>query len=67
MAKLLKTDKQRRRELRDVEIYREWIEAIAVPGQSRTAVVEVLAKKYDISPMTVYNVIERVEGKTTVQ
>lgn len=59
---LFKTDCKAKREARDLAIYNEYNELIAIEGQSKTLVTEHLMKKYDIhSAGTIYIIRQRVE------
>lgn len=61
---LFKTDCKAKREARDLAIYNEYNELIAIEGQSRTLVTEHLMKKYDIhSAGTIYVIRQRVEER----
>lgn len=63
-AMLFKTDCKAKREARDLAIYNEYNELIAIEGQSRTLVTEHLMKKYDIhSAGTIYVIRQRVEER----
>ena len=62
--KIFKTECQEEREKRDMAIYNEYNELMAVEGQSRTRVTEYLKKKYDIhSAGTIYVILKRVEAR----
>ncbi len=62
--KIFKTECQIEREKRDMEIYNEYDELMAVKGQSRTLVTEHLMKKYGIhSAGTIYVIRRRVEAR----
>lgn len=62
--KIFKTKCQEEREKRDMAIYNEYNELMAVEGQSRTLVTEYLKKKYDIhSAGTIYVIRKRVEAR----
>lgn len=61
---LFKTDCKAKREARDLAIYNEYNELIAIEGQSKTLVTEHLMKKYDIhSAGTIYVIRQRVEER----
>lgn len=61
---LFKTDCKAKREARDLAIYNEYNELIAIEGQSKTLVTEHLMKKYDIhSAGTIYVIRKRVEER----
>ena len=61
---ILRTRFQEERDARDLEIYNEYNELTSVEGQSKTGVVELLMKKYDIhSASTIYVIRERVEKR----
>ncbi len=61
---LFKTDCKAKREARDLAIYNEYNELIAIEGQSKTLVTEHLMKKYDIhSAGTIYVIRQRVEDR----
>ena len=61
---LFKTDCKAKREARDLAIYNEYNELIAIEGQSKTLVTEHLMKKYDIhSAGTIYIIRQRVEER----
>lgn len=63
-AMLFKTDCKAKREARDLAIYNEYNELIAIEGQSKTLVTEHLMKKYDIhSAGTIYVIRQRVEER----
>ncbi|WP_418202547.1 hypothetical protein [Bacteroides sp.] len=63
-AMLFKTDCKAKREARDLAIYNEYNELIAIEGQSKTLVTEHLMKKYDIhSAGTIYVIRQRVEDR----
>lgn len=63
-AMLFKTDCKAKREARDLAIYNEYNELIAIEGQSKTLVTEHLMKKYDIhSAGTIYIIRQRVEER----
>lgn len=62
--KIFKTECQIEREKRDLAIYREYDELMAVKGQSRTLVTEHMMKKYGIhSAGTIYVIRRRVEAR----
>lgn len=62
--KIFKTECQEEREKRDLAIYNEYHELMAVKGQSRTLVTEHLMKKYGIhSAGTIYVIRRRVETR----
>lgn len=62
--KIFKTECQKEREKRDLAIYNEYDELMAVKGQSRTLVTEHLMKKYGIhSAGTIYVIRRRVEAR----
>lgn len=62
--KIFKTECQIEREKRDLAIYNEYDELMAVKGQSRTLVTEHLMKKYGIhSAGTIYVIRRRVEAR----
>lgn len=57
------TEAQRKRTLRDARLYKEYLELTAVPESSRTAIMQILMKKYDIaSTSTFYDIINRMKG-----
>lgn len=59
-----KTDFQREKEARDMQIYEEYIMLISEPGAAATKVQEFLMKKYNIhSPSTLWAIRKRVEAK----
>lgn len=62
--KIFKTECQKEREKRDMAIYNEYDELMAVKGQSRTLVTEHLMKKYGIhSAGTIYVIRRRVAAR----
>ncbi len=62
--KIFKTECQIEREKRDLAIYNEYDELMAVKGQSRTLVTEHLMKKYGIhSAGTIYVIRRRVAAR----
>lgn len=59
-----KTDYQREKEVRDKQIYEEYIMLTADPDTAVTKVQEYLMKKYNIhSPSTLWAIRKRVEAK----
>lgn len=61
---IFKTDCQQEREKRDMAIYNEYNELMAIKGQSRTLVTEHLMKKYGIhSAGTIYVIRRRVAAR----
>lgn len=59
------TEVQRKRTLRDAKLYKEYLELIAVPESSRTAIMQMLMQKYHIaSTSTYYNIINRKGGQS---
>ena len=48
VTQVFKTEYQRERERRDLELYRDYEQLISVEGQSKTLVTEHLMKKYNI-------------------
>lgn len=63
-AIIFKTPCQTEREERDLAIYNEYNELMAVEGQSKTLVTEHLMKKYGIHSMgTIYVIRRRVEER----
>jgi hypothetical protein len=59
-----KTDYQREKEVRDKQIYEEYIMLTADPDTAATKVQEYLMKKYNIhSPSTLWAIRKRVEAK----
>lgn len=64
MEVLLKTDLQREREQRDMDIYADYEHMMSVPGQSATEVCKMLMAKYKIHSLgTIYVIRKRVEKK----
>jgi hypothetical protein len=64
VTQVFKTEYQRERERRDLELYRDYEQLISVEGQSKTLVTEHLMKKYNIhSAGTVYAIRKRVEAR----
>ena len=61
-VKILKTDCQKEREIRDLAIYHEYNEMMSAKGQSKTLVTQHLMKKYGVhSQGTIYVIRRRVE------
>lgn len=61
---LFKTDCKAKREARDLAIYKDYNELMAIEGQSKMLVTEHLMKKYDIhSAGTIYVIRQRVEDR----
>lgn len=59
------TEAQRKRSLRDAKLYKEYLVLTAVPESSRTAIMQILMKKYEIaSTSTYYDIINRMKGGT---
>lgn len=59
------TEAQRKRTLRDAKLYKEYLVLTAVPESSRTAIMQILMKKYEIaSTSTYYDIINRMKGGT---
>lgn len=58
------TPLQRKRATRDANFYKEYLELVAVPGSSRTAIVQVLMRKYGVSYTTAYAIIGRKGGQS---
>ena len=59
------TEAQRKRSLRDAKLYKEYLALTAVPESSRTAIMQILMKKYEIaSTSTYYDIINRMKGGT---
>jgi hypothetical protein len=57
------TEAQRKRTLRDAKLYKEYLVLISVPESSRTAIMQILMKKYEIaSTSTYYDIINRMKG-----
>ena len=58
------TDAQKRRTLRDATLYKEYLELTAIPENSRTGIMQLLMKKYEIgSTATYYAIINRKGGQ----
>ena len=58
------TDAQKRRTLRDAKLYKEYLELTAIPENSRTGIMQLLMKKYEIgSTATYYAIINRKGGQ----
>lgn len=63
-AKVFKTQCQTEREARDLALYNEYNELMAVRGQSKTVVMEHLMEKYGIHSVgTIYIIRRRVEER----
>lgn len=62
MTRIL-TPTQKKRITRDANFYKDYLELIAVPGSSRSAIVQVLMKKYDVCYTTAYAIINRKGGQ----
>lgn len=59
------TEAQRKRNLRDDNLYKEYLVLIEVPQSSRTAIMQLLMKKYHIaSTSTYYDIINRKGGQS---
>ena len=57
------TEVQRRRTLRDANLYKEYLVLTAEPENSKTAIMGLLMKKYHIaSTSTFYGIINRMKG-----
>lgn len=58
------TEVQRKRILRDVQLYKDYLVMTAVPDSSKTAIMGILMKKYHIaSTSTYYEIINRMKGQ----
>lgn len=61
---VFKTEFQREKEARDMQIYQEYVTLTSEPGAAATKVQEFLMKKYGIhSPSTLWAIRKRVEAK----
>jgi Mor family transcriptional regulator len=61
---IFKTECQTERERRDLAIYNEYQQLVALPGQSKTSVMEHLMKNYNIHSVgTIYVILRRVEER----
>ena len=58
------TPAQKKRALRDANFYKEYLGLVAVPGSSRTAIVQLLMKKYEVCYTTAYAIINRKGGQS---
>lgn len=59
------TEVQRKRTLRDAQLYKEYLVLTAVPESSRTAIMKMLMSKYHIaSTSTYYDIIKRKGGQS---
>ena len=59
------TEAQRKRNLRDANLYKDYLVLIEVPESSRTAIMQMLMKKYHIaSTSTYYDIIKREGGQS---
>jgi len=57
------TEVQRKRTLRDAQLYKEYLVLTAEPENSKTVIMGILMKKYHIaSTSTFYSIINRMKG-----
>ena len=56
------TPAQKKRIVRDANFYKEYLELVAVPDSSRSAIVQLLMKKYEVCYSTAYAIINRMKG-----
>lgn len=64
MDEVIKTDFQRVKEAKELDIYNEWIELTGKDGMMKTAVEKHLMEKYGIySRSTIFRIVRRVERR----
>jgi len=64
MDEVIKTEFQRVKEARELEVYNEWIELTGQDGMMKTAVEKHLMEKYGIySRSTIFRIVKRVERR----
>lgn len=63
MTRILRTPKQQQKDAMDQAIYKEWTELTKNLENSRMAITDHLAKKYNISRSTVWAAMKRVEKR----
>lgn len=64
MDEVIKTEFQRVKEAKELDIYNEWIELTGKDGMMKTAVEKHLMEKYGIySRSTIFRIVKRVERR----
>lgn len=64
MDEVIKTEFQRFKEAKELEIYNEWVELTGQDGVMKTAVEKHLMDKYGIySRSTIFRIVKRVERR----